>query len=70
MDENFHYKLFLGLLQERMRSRNIKRAARLPIDNFPKPDFSGTLPKIDCWRRDEGEISKVSGAVSCSLVQI
>jgi hypothetical protein len=57
-------------------ARGFKRyqiAKRGHILHIRTPNYSFILPKVDCWRRDQefgGESSEVSGAVSCSLVQI
>jgi hypothetical protein len=41
--------------------------------NIPTPDYSRTPSKVDCWRKNSiigVEENKVSGAVSCSVVQM
>jgi hypothetical protein len=72
VDDHFHYEWLFGLLQELRQSRSRQRAGRC-ILQFPVPDYSGILPKVDCWRRNSktgGEENEVSCVVSCSVVQM
>jgi hypothetical protein len=53
--------------------RRHQRAGRRPPLHISTPDYSGILPKVDCWRRNSatnGEENEVSCVVSCSVVQM